>query len=267
MATAHHKTSAGERLRELLPDGSDPYLTIDLAGHVAFLVRDRQTGPELTEIVKAFPELAAGLIVALAAMVDVDARPGDLLDWLGTHKGLHYDTIRTAAALNEARQEVDDTASDTLPPVTLETMRAMRHNAELMGVWHPCGTLAAHSRHVRNKERPCVRCTTARWLYDNATPDQRKLLTRPLDGYGKVGDLDRKPPTWRSRCGERAGYVAHKKANEEPCDDCYAALRRRSLDLYDERLARQGRVRQPVTAAPPEPRILELAAQVAAQAA
>lgn len=245
-------TPAGEALRALLPPRSDPYATIELAAHVAFLVRDRDLMPDLLDVVKAYPDLAAGLIVTLACLVDIDARPQDLLGWLGDHAGRGQETTRMVGAMAEARSEYEEEAADTLPPVTLESMRAMRHNAVLAGVMLPCGTTAAYNRHINRKQRPCSRCTTARWLYDNAGPEQRALLKRPLDGYDKVGGGGTKPPMWRPSCGRRAGYVAHKKANEEPCDPCYAGLREHSRRRYDERLARLGKVRVPVTS-PVEP--------------
>lgn len=242
------KTAAGEALREMLPDGADPYATLELAFHTAFLARDINMMPDLIAVVASDPELAAGLIVTLAALVDIDQRPEHMLDWLGTYEGREQETVRLVGALTEARQEYDIAAADTLPEVTLESMRAVRHNAKLAGVLMPCGTTAAYSRHINRKQKPCTRCNRARYLYDNATPEQKALLKEPLAGFNKMPQPPLKPPTWRPNCGKRTGYRAHKTAQEEPCDSCYEAIRSRSIRKYDERRAREGKpARQPTT--------------------
>lgn len=216
MAAARHKTEAGERLRAMLPDGTDPYLTIDLAGHVAFLARDRQLLPGLLDVVNTMPELTAGLIVALAAMVDIDARPGDLIDWLGTAEDRRRETTRMIGALAEARQEYDDATADTLPGVTLESMRAAAHAANLAGVLHPCGTNGAYAREKAAGKDACPRCERAHALWLHASPQERALLKTPLTAQGGRRVV--------AVCGTAAGYEAHVKAGEDPCPVCQKAI-------------------------------------------
>jgi hypothetical protein len=242
MTSTAHLTNAGEALRAMLPAGSDPYSTIDLAGHLAFLARDRQLLPELVDVVKTMPDLAAGLLVTLAAMVDVDSRPSELLHWLGTHEGRQTEALRSTAALAEARQEWDDASADTLPPVTLESMREMAHVARLARVKQPCGTIGAHSRHLRDGKDPCPRCVWARWLYDNATAAERRLMRMPLVGCAKHPNGDGRckackeiadeaagrklsPAVIRPQCGQRKGYELHRYHHEERCTACRLAQR------------------------------------------
>lgn len=211
------KTAAGESLRVMLPDGSDPYATIELACHTAFLARDRVMMPELTTVAAADPQLAAGLIVTLAALVDIDARPDTLLDWLGTHEGREQETIRTLAALTEARQEYDEAAADRLPEVTLESIRDLIHAARLAGVAQPCGTPAGFARHGKRKQTPCWRCRTARRLYENATPEERALIKKPLPNTNLKAPVCEHPIV---ECGTLAGYDFHIRDEEPPCAAC-----------------------------------------------
>ena len=267
-------TPAGEALRALLPDGADPYAAIDLACHTAFLVRDRDIVSDLSAVVRADPDLAAGLIVALGALVDVDATPTKLLAWLGTEDGRLQESGRMVGALAEARQEYDDVAADTLPEVTLESMRAMEHAARLARVMAPCGTMGGHARHSSNKQPVCYRCTRARWLFDNATPEQRELVKAPLvpsnhflplaplcgtvGGYDRHREFDERvctpcltaaasavirsphlPAAIRVSCGSHVGYNKHCDKDEDPCTDCRAG--QRIYDTARKRLKREAK--------------------------
>jgi hypothetical protein len=239
------QTDAEKALSLLLPDGADPATTIELACHVAFLVHDRDVLTGLTDVVRADPDLAAGLLVTLAAMVDVDQRPDDLIAWLGTPASRQQDTVRTAGALTEARADYDDAGGDTLPEVTLETMREMIHASKLHGVVQPCGTPAAHARHVKRKQKPCFRCTRARYLYDQATPDERKLLTTPITAPGHTVRClcHSKRPARAQKCGTRYGYETHISRGEDPCVACRKARSQYDADRHEKILAQQGKTK------------------------
>jgi hypothetical protein len=226
-------TAAGEALRALLPADADPHTTIDLAARTAFLVRDRDALPEITAMVRADADRAAALIVTLAAMVDVDARPSAMLGWLAPDDDHDSDTARTVGALQEARREMAALAGDALVPVTaesialitacqadhpdpdvvfpvtLETMRALSHAARAAGILQPCGTTGGYARHLTRKEAPCARCTKASNLYTHATPEQKALL--------------KTPPLVAVECGTLAGFDAHRTAGTAPCAGCLAA--------------------------------------------
>lgn len=219
-ASTAQRTQAGEALRAMLPAGTDPYSTIELACHTAFLVRDREILPGVLDVVKTDPEMAASLIVALAALVDVDSRPADMLAWLGTTDGQQQETARQAAALAEARAEYNDATGDTLPPVTLESMREVAHAARLAGVMMPCGTPAAYRRHVKQEQEACPRCAWAWWLYSKATREEREILKTPLK-YPVTSATTR---DWGTiRCGTIGGYDAHREHGEQVCRKCLNA--------------------------------------------
>jgi hypothetical protein len=238
------QTGAESALRMMLPASVDTAATIELACHTAFLVRDREPLADLDAVVRTDPEAAAGLIVALAAMVDVDKRPRDLLAWIGNTAALQQGTVLAVGALAEARKEYDDVGADTLPPVTLESMRQMAHVARLTGARQPCGTIAAHRRHVRAGHQPCLRCQQARELYDSATPEQRKLIRHPPATTATQA---------RPSCGSPAGYVAHLAATpkEDPCDPCRAARKAYDAGRYLERGPRRKAQREAAQAAQP----------------
>lgn len=282
-------TPAGEALRAMLPERSDPYAMINLACRAAFLVRDGQLLPDLVDLAVTDRRLSAALIVSLAALVDIDERPDDLLAWLGTPDGRDQETARMRAATAETRAAFDAATAetraaydDTLPPVTMESMRDMIHAARVAGVQHPCGTPAAYRRHVKQRQKACPRCTWAWWLYSRATVEERALLkaaapdvdrrhppTVRASGPGKCGtvagyDTHRenretpcqdcllaavevvsrlKPTRIRRSCGSHGGYVAHKKNKENVCDPCGEAQTRYDAEQYDKRLARQGKTR------------------------
>lgn len=276
------RTPAGEALRALLPTGADPYTTVDLACHTAFLVRDRSVLPDLVDLVRVDPELSAGLIVALAALVDVDSTPNAMLEWLGTEDGRMKEQLRMVGALAEARQEHDDAAADTLPEVTLDSMRAVAHVARLAGVMQPCGTMGGHARHRQKKDRVCYRCDRARSLYERATPEEKELLKTPLAAPGRkvspaacgtvagydqhiefgerpctpclsaaaavVVTAPKQPGKNRGSCGSHVGFNKHTDKNEEPCTRCRAAQR-----VYD---AARKRVKR--AAGKPAPPVVEL---------
>lgn len=219
MSATAHRTHAGEALRIMLPASTDPYALAELAAETAFLVRDRNIAGDAATLARVDPDLAAALIVTLAAMIDVDRKPADLLSWLGTGDQLADDSARTLGALAEARLMYEEAGGDTLPPVTLESMRAAAHAAALAGTVQPCGTVAAERRHQVKKSRPCVRCAEARRIYDRATPEERAWLkTMPvLPGQVlKVKECSGCAPV----CGTAAGYDAHLKLRQPPCADC-----------------------------------------------
>jgi hypothetical protein len=214
-------TPAGEALRAMLPEGSDPYATIALATHAAFLARDQDLLPGVCALVKSDPELTAGLIVTLTALVDIDASPAGMLGWLGTHGAHREQSARQIGALIEARAEYDAAAADTLPPVTLESMRALGHAARLARVMYPCGTYGAYTQHVSKGQEPCTRCALANWLYEHATEEERRLLKTPLPrGPGRLPETA--TPSL-ARCGTAAGYDAHLKRRSRPCQKCLLA--------------------------------------------
>lgn len=237
MPTAQ-RTRAGEALRAMLPAGTDPYAMVQLASETAFLVRDRETRPGIADVVRSDPNLAAALITTLAALVDVDDRPASMLRWLGSTRGAEQETARMIAALAEARAEYDEAANDgyadgyaagyevssgygqelpdTLPPVTFESIRELAHAARIARVSQPCGTVGGWSRHMRKKQKPCGRCSQARTVYDNATPEQIELLKTPLTGGNH-------PPAAAPKCGTVAGYDAHQEFGEKPCRQCLQA--------------------------------------------
>jgi hypothetical protein len=212
----------------MLPAGADPYATIDFACHMAFLVRDRQVMPELVDGVKANPELTASLVVTLAALVDIDTRPADMLDWLGTYEGRERETARMIGALAEARQEYDEAAADTLPEVTLESIRDLNHAARLAGVQHPCGTPAGLARHYRRKQQPCMRCRAAGRLLDKATAEERALVHQPLLHPNFKPMLCDHPLV---ECGTLSGYDHHARRGEAPCEECTRALTAAMADV------------------------------------
>lgn len=214
-------TPAGEALRAMLPAGADPYATIELACHTAFLVRDRAVMPGLDDVAKTDPELTAGLVITLAALVDIDTRPDDMLAWLGTHEGREQEHARMIGALVEAREEYDEAAADTLPEVTLESMRDLIHAARLAGVQHPCGTPAGAARHNKRGQRPCFRCLTARRIYVAATDEERALVHEPLPHPNYKTKLCDHPPV---ECGTLTGYDHHIRREQAPCADCRSAM-------------------------------------------
>lgn len=214
-------TPAGEALRAMLPAGADPYATIEHAFHVAFLVRDRHVIPGLVDGAETNPEMTASLIVTLAALVDIDSRPDMMLDWLGTHEGRERETARMIGALAEAREEYDEAGGDTLPEVTLESMRDLIHASRLAGVANPCGTPAGLARHNRRKQRPCFRCRAAGRLFAKATPEERELVHKPLLHPNFKPQLCDHPPV---ECGTLTGYEHHIRHDQAPCDECRQAL-------------------------------------------
>jgi hypothetical protein len=265
------QTTAVEALRAMLPAGADPAATIELACHTAFLVRDRLIADDLAESIAEFPAQAAALIVALASMVDVDRNPRSLLAWLGNIRALEQQTTLAMGALAEARQEYDE-AADTLPEVTLESMREMAHVARLARAIMPCGTIGAFHRHLKAKQRPCSRCLRANELWKAASQEERDLVKTPMERAdrgriegtwpaptcGTVGGYDlhqqygeapcepclaaakeaakfpspKKPPTARPNCGSHGGYNGHTSRGENPCDRCRAAEKKHQAARY-----------------------------------
>lgn len=272
------QTQAGEALRAMLPAGADPDAMIEHASHLVLLVHDRVLQEDLHALVASEPDRAVGLIITLAALVDVDSGPARRLSWLGSTEALTADSLRTAGAFIEARKEYDEAGGDTLPPVTLESMRLLAHAARVAGVAQPCGTIGGWGRHVRMDKKVCARCRTARRLYDNASPAERKLVTTPLAGpapkppgrmpkaapsasaiapppasadepgqrrgsTGRAKKNQYNPPVLRRSCGKRSGYIQHRRHHEKPCEPCSAAQAAYSAQKYDELLARQGKTR------------------------
>lgn len=228
MSTAH-RTPAGEALRGLLPDGADPYELIQLGCDLAYQARDDDPLPGCVDLVKEDPEQAAALLVTLAALVDIDSTPGDMLGWLADPAGQQEETARRLAAYAAAREEVEADLADTLPPVTLESMRELAHTARIAGALHPCGTLGGWYRHrAKGGGKTCNRCRTARALYDAATPEQRALLRTPMDRR-----------RYKAPCGTPQGYNAHRDRSEDPCDDCRTARAKYDAERYQARRARQ----------------------------
>lgn len=266
MSAAH--TRAGEALRAMLPAGADPAAAIEFACHLAFLVRDRVVVDDLIDAVKLHPDQATALIVTLAALVDIDRRPDDLLSWLSSQGSLEQATARAAGAVVEARQEYDEAAADTLPEVTLHSMVEMAHAAAVARVRTPCGTIGAYYRHIKNQTPVCLRCERAREIWKQATPGQREMMKRPklrpparpqprpaaapvvepapplvCDSCQRRVPGEKLPPKTRPSCGKRSGYNMHTKHNEQPCPACSAANSEYRTRKYDEKLAAEGKTR------------------------
>lgn len=83
----------------------------------------------------------------------------------------------------------------------------------------PCGTVAAHARHLRYGEKPCDACREAQRLYRLARRGGYKVLPEPQP------------------CGTIAGRQRHWRAGEEPCAACKAA---HTEDTRARRAARRG---------------------------
>lgn len=237
------RTQAEKALAVMLPAGADPKTLIEDACHLVFLSRDRVMQDDLATMVADDPDRAVGLLVTLAAFVDADRSPDEMIAWLGGNRGRDQETARTIGALEEARAEYAAEAADTLPEVTFESMREMIHLAKMSDVVQPCGTPAAHARHLKRKQRPCPRCVKARQIYDDLTGEQRELLRTPIT---KADHFVRclchyKKSQKRPNCGEPGGYNSHKARGEDPCIPCRKARSEYDARRHAERLAAEGR--------------------------
>lgn len=72
----------------------------------------------------------------------------------------------------------------------------------------PCGTNAAHARHIANSEEPCGACKRARSEY----LWQRQVAERGTVKRAKV-----------AACGTPSGYSKHIRNSETPCEECRMA--------------------------------------------
>lgn len=116
---------------------------VHVAGRLISLVRDEGHVYEITAALRALKagELEA-LAVTLAAMVDPDKTPRELLAWVTW----------------------DEHGNPMPPPVE----PAQPTPAER---WtQPCGTHAAFNRHIKRGERPCEACLAGEREYQNGRP-------------------------------------------------------------------------------------------------
>ena len=77
----------------------------------------------------------------------------------------------------------------------------------------PCGTYAAHNRHLRNGEDPCDDCREAKRAYNTRMTRER----RHRQGVNQ--------PRKRPRCGTYAGEQYHRRYGEDICEACREARR------------------------------------------
>jgi hypothetical protein len=97
----------------------------------------------------------------------------------------------------------------------------------------PCGTEAAHRRHVRNGEPIDQACRQA---HNEAGRRRRQRRRQALIAAGLATD---RPP---ARCGTPAGYKKHARENTEKCGPCLAAKAAETkhyADIYRARRAAQ----------------------------
>ena len=102
------------------------------------------------------------------------------------------------------------------------------------------GTEAGYRRHLYKKETPCDECMEGA----RRKARQRHYEASPWMHPVEV-EMECQKPTGmfpEGRTGTNAGFAAHKKAKEDPCDEClqakkeyHAALMRRNYDKYQER--------------------------------
>lgn len=94
-----------------------------------------------------------------------------------------------------------------------------------------CGTLSGYRKHRRNSEAACAPCREAA----NEASRIQKAKTRGERVAGTPNEhLLREPDKPRTQHrreinhGSVAGYQAHKRRDEQPCEPCLAALREKS---------------------------------------
>ena len=76
----------------------------------------------------------------------------------------------------------------------------------------PCGTLTAYKRHIRDGERPCLRCCDANALAEDDrrhAAERRQLLEAELAAYERRGRYRRSTPEWDGQpsYAERREYL------------------------------------------------------------
>lgn len=88
-----------------------------------------------------------------------------------------------------------------------------------------CGSLSGYRKHRRNSEAACAPCREA--ANEASRIQKAKTRVERVAGGPKPAPREPKPPR-PVRHGTTAGYQAHKRRDEQPCEPCLEALREKS---------------------------------------
>ncbi|EMQ98374.1 hypothetical protein ADIAG_02393 [Paeniglutamicibacter gangotriensis Lz1y] len=88
-----------------------------------------------------------------------------------------------------------------------------------------CGTVSGYRKHRRNSEAACAPCREEA----NRVSRENKAKKRTVRVAGGPKPAPQEPKEPRTiKHGTTAGYQAHKRRDEQPCEPCLAALREKS---------------------------------------
>lgn len=97
----------------------------------------------------------------------------------------------------------------------------------------------------------CDECKALEWCKGELEKAKSRPGLPPTGTWAGQLILDRRAPTRREACGTTSGATAHRRANEEVCDDCADAR-----DAYDRRRNEQKRASK-ARAAQRKPTLME----------
>ncbi len=214
---ATKKTPVDKAMSLLFAGRESPYTMLKSAMRYPVPVQDgdvQEVFAALDEMVTTKPSRVVDLVVALAALVDVEKTPSELLEWM-CPAGERPKQRPSEAQCGTVDGHIAHVEGGQEPcrPCQAAFDRAVRPVKKRSGPAE-CGTPAGWQRHKRAKEDPCDPCKDAMRAYWKGHYDRNYKPVRPERSTKLIG------------CPSRAGYEWHVRHGEEPCAGCIAERRK-----------------------------------------